>query len=604
MIKGLYKWKITLIIGMIILMSVCLQACNFDKRQEDSNPLFTKIRNKESVSILVNGDSIASSNSTSSWPMLLSQRLKRDYDLKDVYLSNISLPGNGAYGGYVIENVCVPQNVDSYDLVVLCYGQNDYDETLFPVYYEALVRASISDNPNAQVLTILESSQGSYPNKVQKIIEISEYYGIPCVDMIHAFDDSGYGLEELTTDSVHPTNLGHDIYADTILDSLKQNVFVEDFRRANLPKCLYKETEDYEYFCYIDKEKMAEKENELSFVVNHKVSCIGTDRLYETGQNELNVIVDKENYHLSYSWEHPFEQRHINRLNISSEQGEKINEIVIEGNKDALDNFNGIVLSSNSKLPYDSNYTPVLAEKVESESISVENELQNSILDAGATLKSSTGGFEGARNYFVGVYVVREGEYLNISSNTIGDSNTITRYAFYENASGTNLIKGGGRNTGGWSDKYDDVVQVPEGAKYLFVTCQNGSDISVSYSNQKSTTAEISSINMYPSSVLSSDGNVYGSDVNTEYTNYSVYIYDVTGMNYAEVETSAIGNPDTFMIYALSDIENAHNFNKKGRLNSAGWNKTPSVRISISQEYRYLYVLCQNGTTPKVVVSE
>lgn len=583
-------------------MMLCVQGCSIgSNREESSNPLLNKIKNNESVSILINGDSIASSNGAQSWPQLVAQRLKRNYNLQNVYLSNISLPGNGAYAGYVIEKICVPENVDTYDLAILCYGQNDYDQENFPVYYEALIRATIEENPNVQILTILESSQGGYTDNIKIIEEISNYYGIPCVDTIKAFSESGYSMEELTTDLVHPNELGNDIYAETTIETLKNQVFTEEFKQKPLPDYLYKETAAYEYFRYVKKESMIAENSGFSFVVNDGGCAIGIDQIYKTGENKLKLMFNGNTYDLDYDWVHDFEQRHIDKLDINGEDSER--KLLITGAEQDLDRLNGVVLTDNSKLSGKTDYESVLAQQIKAEQVMPEKILQFSILDEEANLQSVENGFADAQNYFVGVYAVHEGEYLDISSKSIGNTNEITRYAFYQDISGQHLIEAGCKNTGGWTDEYLATEQVPKNANYVFVTCQNNSEISVSYSNEKRVKKEIAPINIYPNCVLSADGNVYGEDINKDYGNYSIYLYDVTGMDTAEVDTNAIGNPDAFMIFALSDVANARNFTEKGRLNSAGWNETPKVKVHIPQEDNILYVLCQNGTVPVVVVS-
>jgi hypothetical protein len=83
-------------------------------------------------------------------------------------------------------------------------------------------------------------------------------------------------------------------------------------------------------------------------------------------------------------------------------------------------------------------------------------------------------------NYSVYIYDLSGVNEVIVTSNTIGNENSIMRYAFYEDTEGGSLVRKGTLNAGGWSDSYEKDIFVGEGEAYLYVVSQNGTSPSVS----------------------------------------------------------------------------------------------------------------------------
>ncbi len=220
---------------------------------------YRKLRQGKDVKILVNGDSIgAGSGATegNSWTDLLKSYVESRYKVSCL-VTNISMGGNSSYAGYVRENIL---NDDvSYDLMIICYGENDGRKTL-PAEYEAIIRSAEKKYPSCNIISILESSQREYTKKIKAIEELSQYYDIPTADTIAAFNDSGKKYEELTVDVKHPNDEGYRLYFEElkkIIDTETENdTGVERIERAPLNP----EAAEFDSFHYYPVEMLVRKD--------------------------------------------------------------------------------------------------------------------------------------------------------------------------------------------------------------------------------------------------------------------------------------------------------------------------------------------------------
>ena len=178
------------------------------------------------INLLIVGDSIGALP----WTVDLSEWIKENYQV-NCRMKNISLGGNDSYAGIVSE-ILLEDGTD-YDLIVVCYGQNDSEE-FFAIDYEALIRKTIADNPGCCIISVLESSQRQYTAKMRDIFRMAEYYRIEIADTIKAFEDSGYAYERLTDDGVHPNELGQTIYLDTVSEIIACRVEEEYIRKISI----------------------------------------------------------------------------------------------------------------------------------------------------------------------------------------------------------------------------------------------------------------------------------------------------------------------------------------------------------------------------------
>ena len=194
-----------------------------EKKNNDS--FYQKLVDGFDVNVLIVGDSIGVGINETSWAGLLASYLQTTYKCK-VNLTNVSMGGNSSYAGYA-RTLMLDDGVD-YDLAVICYGQNDREQD-FSLYYESIIRALRSKFSKCSVISILESSQRTYTNKMTTIQKICEHYNIPVADTIAAFANSGKEYSELCSDNVHPNDEGKVIYFETVKNIVDKDVYKRQY---------------------------------------------------------------------------------------------------------------------------------------------------------------------------------------------------------------------------------------------------------------------------------------------------------------------------------------------------------------------------------------
>ena len=211
------KTNIFLLI-LVYLPPLCLLlfllANNFLPKTEN---VYTKIAQGQPISILVVGDSIGAGSGASKPEFNFANRLKSALQQKysvTATVVNVSMGGNTTYAPLIRVFKLIKSH--NFDLVIICSGQNDHISSLGK-YYEALVRNIKTKYPNAEIISILQSSQKTYTDKIKTIQKIAQHYNIPTADTIIPFTNGENGTySSLTVDGIHPTNKGYALYAQTL----------------------------------------------------------------------------------------------------------------------------------------------------------------------------------------------------------------------------------------------------------------------------------------------------------------------------------------------------------------------------------------------------
>lgn len=314
------KKKIVLVGIIIAFCSIMGRALLFPSTDYMKMTFSEKIQAGYSAHILVNGDSIGGSVADGEWCTRLVETIEEDLNA-NVELNNISKPGNSSIAGIVSWEMMDKTEQSLTDLVILCYGQNDQDDSSFEVNYEALIRNTIRKNPNAEVIAILESSQKEYTNKIKTIMKLCDYYDIPYVDMINVFENSGYTYEELSDDGIHPNTIGKKIYANAIYNVIKTKLLKKqhffDFKgeRPQNRSPLNSASNIYMNFQYISLENM-DIQNNIVHVEIPEDSILGLDLNFIKGNHGITMTLSDggEKKYVGYSWEYDAQQRHIYQI--------------------------------------------------------------------------------------------------------------------------------------------------------------------------------------------------------------------------------------------------------------------------------------------------
>ncbi|MBQ7131842.1 MAG: SGNH/GDSL hydrolase family protein [Oscillospiraceae bacterium] len=220
---------------------------------------YQKLKNGERINVLVLGDETCTgygSESDTVWLDTLSQKLYDEYG-SSVYITNLAYNYATAFIQYY-EVKALDNNVD-YDLILVSVGANDVRtdyKTGFDSQYEALVRAAKSKYPNAELLTVIQSTEGQTSQKSEAIRAITEHYNGDCIDAAATFLLSSNA--ELNYDGVFPNDTGYELYVTATMQTIALCVG-EDKKTTEFPsEVLYEDAAAYDSYQYISFSSMSE----------------------------------------------------------------------------------------------------------------------------------------------------------------------------------------------------------------------------------------------------------------------------------------------------------------------------------------------------------
>ncbi|MEN8904755.1 MAG: SGNH/GDSL hydrolase family protein [Clostridiales bacterium] len=207
-----------------------------NKTKLNDSILYNKLTENNQINILVIGDNIGKSYGSSSkknqWVNKFSQYLTKTYkaNVKTKYITSLNSTAFSSLVDYSIENT--PTKTD---LAIICLGSNDinqYSAEQFSIFYENLIRKIKLENPNSEIITVLENSL-EYSSKdsakisqyVNIIKNLSMHYKTILLDAITVFNSSDIDPKELLTqNSIFPNDLGYLQYYNTIIDLFKNRL--------------------------------------------------------------------------------------------------------------------------------------------------------------------------------------------------------------------------------------------------------------------------------------------------------------------------------------------------------------------------------------------
>lgn len=310
---------------------------------EDS--FYQKLSDGFDVDILIVGDSIGAGSGTQTdgrqWFRQLKYYIEKTYHVS-VGMTNVSMGGNASYAGYV--RVMMLDDDVNYDLAIVCYGQND-NSNGFEINYEAMIQALQIKYPGCSIISVLESAQKDYTEKMLQIQEICAHYSIPVADTIAPFRGKH---DILTADGVHPNDDGQDVYFHTVKNIIDRNV-INDAGKMSRVETIndISKFKNFAWYGVSDKtdDQGFVRVDDVTYILKVEASGIlGIDYSYVSGENQANIYIDGEMYRSpTVTFDYDFSQRHIL---IVSEDCAVHDEIkIVFSNKEQADGFRGMCFS-------------------------------------------------------------------------------------------------------------------------------------------------------------------------------------------------------------------------------------------------------------------
>ena len=257
-----------------------------EKRESDS--FYQKLKDGFDVKILVVGDTIANgygaSSADATWFNLVKKSIEEQYNVA-VTLDNVSILDSGAYASYA--RVKMEENED-YDLVLICTGANDAEETL-PVYYEALLRAIRDTFTRCSTISIQEYMESDNNAKNMTIQSLSNAYNALSVDMYSqmVIDPTPY-----MQDGGYLNDAGHQLYADTVMSVIKKGV--EDGMEYAVTQTapIYTETLKFDQFLYVPAD-MFTRTGRQYVIETSLTGIVAIDFDVYPGDNSFDLYLDR-----------------------------------------------------------------------------------------------------------------------------------------------------------------------------------------------------------------------------------------------------------------------------------------------------------------------
>ena len=278
--------------------AVALNQQALEQRQvEAAEDFYQKLSDGIDVNILISGDTLGTgagvSDTAQNWDQLLDQAIEEKYGV-NCNITNLSMNGD-SYTGYVQINT-LKDGVD-YDLAILCYGQTDTFEN-FSLYYESVIRSIRNMYGNCEIIAVLESSQREYTEKIREIVKISDHYDIPTSDMIYAYNNSGYTFEELNAKEIYPSDIGCEVYRDTLMDTIAEEIEKQRVYNSTEIEPLNQSVTEFD-FCEYYPTGEFERKDSVSFELEIETpvsGIMGIDLISKGNSNFIEIYIDGKLY--------------------------------------------------------------------------------------------------------------------------------------------------------------------------------------------------------------------------------------------------------------------------------------------------------------------
>ncbi len=188
--------------------------------------VLNKIRQGEDVTIFTLGGSVTEGagarNFTYSYADQFVNRLLESYPDSNMSYHNSGLGGTPSTLGLMrYERDVAAVMEENPDLVIIEFAVNDYQEPTKARAYESLVR-TVLEKENAPAVILLFSVFESKWNLQEQYIPIGNHYGLPMVSIKDAIATAYAGGhltdKEFFADIYHPTDYGHAIMADCLME--------------------------------------------------------------------------------------------------------------------------------------------------------------------------------------------------------------------------------------------------------------------------------------------------------------------------------------------------------------------------------------------------
>lgn len=194
-----------------------------------------KLKNNEDVTIAMIGGSVTEGAGATSFAGAYGEQFI--FNLQDAYPNaplhyyNAGLGGTPSTLGLMRYERDVTEVIGANpDLVIVEFAVNDWEEPTNSRAYEALVRTILEKENDPAVILLFSVFQSKW-NMQDNYIPIGNHYGLPMVSIkdatAYAYQTKNVDDKKFFSDIYHPTNYGHEIMADCLMELFDRVATVE-----------------------------------------------------------------------------------------------------------------------------------------------------------------------------------------------------------------------------------------------------------------------------------------------------------------------------------------------------------------------------------------
>ena len=185
-------------------------------------------------------------------------------------------------------------------------------------------------------------------------------------------------------------------------------------------------------------------------------------------------------------------------------------------------------------------------------------------------------------NYMVNVYDVSQSKEVRIDGSMVANKNSALRFAFSSKESANSVWKNQYMTSGGWNDQYSTQIEVPDNAKFLFV------------SSEKITVPSVMIVSEVTSAYIDKDGFI------CDEQNYQILSYAVKSGETLEISGAMKGNKNACCRYVFYKDEFCFDIKELGSLNEGGWNDNYTETVKVPFGATTLLISQEIGTKQSV----
>ena len=207
-----------------------------------------KIKKEKQLNISFIGGSVtegygSTDKSRKSWPVLLCQRLEKEYGIV-VNCNNEGIGGTCSYLANFRYDADIAPHAP--DLLFIEFAVNDmYHSTPYETVVrnsESLIGKAYRQNPNMDMVYVLTYDLHDETNDYLQLKahrDVADRYGLLSVKMSEYMyphcAETGENIQQHYIDYVHPNDHGYETYADIIFDVMKSNICTDSASEEMIP---------------------------------------------------------------------------------------------------------------------------------------------------------------------------------------------------------------------------------------------------------------------------------------------------------------------------------------------------------------------------------